>query len=147
MDQTDNGLSAPPDSSCEVLREVAHLAVPMILGYASTTAMYFVDALMVSRVGDAEMAAVGASGVIVFALTALAMGGISCVNTFASQSLGRGEKRQCSAYAWQSVFLSLGIGVASVALIPTLSPIFLAFKIVSSIFSAAFGSGHLTELP
>ena len=124
MDHADNSLPAPPDSSCEVLREVAHLAVPMIVGYASSTAMHFVDALMVSKVGDAEMAAVGASGVIVFALTALAMGGISCVNTFASQSLGRGELRQCSAYGWQSVFLSLLVGVVSIALIPTLSPIF-----------------------
>ena len=116
--------SVARDSGWHVLVEVARLAFPMILGYASSTIMHFVDARMVSCLGGAELAAVGSAGVLVFTATALAFGVTSCVNTFAAQSLGRGRVRDCSAYAWQNAFFAIGVGLVAVAAVPAVPRVF-----------------------
>ena len=112
------------DDGWHVLVEVVRLAFPMILGYASSTIMHFVDARMVSCVGGAALAAVGSAGVLVFTATALAFGVTSCVNTFASQSLGRGRVRECSSYAWQNAFFAIGVGLVAVAAVPAVPRVF-----------------------
>ena len=114
----------PPDSARQVLREVLKLAYPIMMGYASTTLMYFVDALMVGRLGKTELAAVSTSGVIVFTVIALASGVASCVNTFASQSLGRNRPQDCAAYAWQNAYFAAGSGLLALAFVPTLPWLF-----------------------
>ena len=118
--------AATGDSTGRVLREVLRLALPNIMASASVTLMHFVDVTMVSRVGKAELAAVSNAGVIVFALFALAGGIAGCVNTFASQSLGRGRHRECSSYAWQNAFFGIAVGLAALPLVG-LAPGFFAW--------------------
>ena len=115
---------AATDDHWHVLMEVVRLAFPMVVGYASGTIMHFVDALMVSRVGEAEMAAASSAGIVVFTLTALAFGVTSCVSTFASQCLGRGETRNCSAYVWQNAFFSVAVGYLSILALPVVPHLF-----------------------
>lgn len=114
--RSDSGCDLPAgtvDPTGSVLREVGRLAAPLVLASASTTIMGFVDVLLVSRLGSTALAAVMPAGIIVFCFVALASGAASCVNTFVSQSLGKGTRKDCSAYAWQGLFVStlLGIGV------------------------------------
>ncbi len=120
-------VSDSPDSMWCALGELLRLAVPMVIASASSTIMHFVDARMVSALGKTQLAAVSASGVVVFALVALASGAAGCVNTFASQSMGRGRPRDSSAYAWQNFFFALGVGVIALAAIPFAPRLFAVF--------------------
>jgi len=132
-DLSEESPAPTPDGFWHVLMEVLRLAFPMVLGYASSTIMHFVDSMMVARVGQAEMAAASSAGVIVLALTALASGVTSCVSTFASQCLGRGEARNCSAFVWQNAFFSVAVGYVA----------FLAVPLVPSLFAWI---GHETDV-
>jgi MATE family multidrug resistance protein len=41
---------------------------------------------------------------------------ITIINTFVSQSLGRGNKRDCSGYCWQAIYMGLAYAAAVVAI-------------------------------
>jgi len=87
------------------------LAAPMIVTYVSFTAMQFVDRFMVSSLGTAALAAILPAGIISFVPASFALGVITSVNTFVSQSLGRGNKEDCSNYCWQAILWAwLGLG-------------------------------------
>ncbi len=100
------------------VREILHLAVPIIASMASATVMGFVDTWMVAMVGTAEVAAAMPAGVIAYTLTALPLGITQCVNTFAAQALGRGSPGEGAAFTWQGIYLSLVVGIACFALWP-----------------------------
>lgn len=93
------------------LREVLGMAFPIILGMLSFVFMQFVDQWMVSRLGKEALAAVGSAGLWSYAVTTFVLGIVGCVSTFASQSLGRGNLSNCTAYTWQGIYLSLVSGV------------------------------------
>ena len=63
------------------LREVLHLALPIILTMASTTIMSFVNTWMVAMVGTAEVAAAMPAGIVIFTIDSLARGMAQCVST------------------------------------------------------------------
>ncbi|WP_432798533.1 MATE family efflux transporter [Poriferisphaera sp. WC338] len=87
------------------------LGLPIIASMISRTAMSFVDFIMVSQLGTDAQAAIMPAGIILFCVIAFGMGVLSVVNTFVAQSLGRGDKGNCAAYAWQGVYLSVFLGV------------------------------------
>lgn len=120
----DASSGAAQDRTRHVLGEVLRLAVPNIMASASVTIMHFVDVTLVSWLGKPHLAAVSNAGVIVFALFCLAGGIAGCVNTFASQSMGRGRPRECSAYAWQNAFFGIAVGLAALPLIPLAPALF-----------------------
>src|SRR2546430_574047 len=70
------------------LREILHLALPIIASMASATVMSFIDTWMVALVGTTEVAAVMPAGIIAYTLTALPLGIAQCVSTFTAQALG-----------------------------------------------------------
>lgn len=92
------------------------LAAPIIASMVSRTVMSFVDFIMVSPLGTEAQAAIMPAGILLFCVISFGMGLLSVVNTFVSQSLGRGRLSECSAYAWQGLWLSLAI---SGAMLPT----------------------------
>ncbi len=81
------------------------LAGPMIVTTISFTVMQFVDRFMVSRLGTNALAAVMPASFVTFVPGAFAMGAISSLNTYVSQSLGRGNKKECSNYFWQATYM------------------------------------------
>lgn len=93
------------------LQEVLRMAFPIILGMLSFVFMQFVDQYMVSRLGKEALAAVGSAGLWSYAVTTFVLGIVGCVSTFASQSLGRGNPENCSAYTWQGIYFSIASGV------------------------------------
>jgi len=89
------------------LKYMLKLAGPMVVMNISFTVMQFVDRFMVSRLGTEALAAILPAGVVSFIPASFAIGLMTSVNTFVSQSLGRGEKRNCSKYCWQAIYMGL----------------------------------------
>jgi len=83
------------------------LAAPMVVTNISFTVMQFVDRFMVSRLGTEALAAILPAGIISFVPVSFAIGIMTSVNTFVSQSLGRSEKKDCSNYCWQALYMGL----------------------------------------
>jgi MATE family multidrug resistance protein len=92
------------------------LAGPIIAATISRTVMSFVDFAMVSQLGTEAQAAIMPAGLSLFTVIAFGMGLSSSVLTFVAQSYGRGRRADCSAYAWQGLYLSLGVGLAALPL-------------------------------
>ncbi|NUM54392.1 MAG: MATE family efflux transporter [Candidatus Hydrogenedentes bacterium] len=100
------------------LKEVLRMAGPVILSNMSFTVMQFVDMAFVSRLGTAQLAAVGSAALWSWVVASLFVGLVSSVSTFVSQSLGRGEKENCTRYAWQSIYISLATSLIGFAIYP-----------------------------
>ncbi len=83
------------------------LATPMVITTISFTIMQFVDRFMVSRLGTDALAAILPAGVVSFVPGAFAIGAMTSLNTFVSQSLGRGDKSICSNYFWQTIYMGV----------------------------------------
>jgi MATE family multidrug resistance protein len=89
------------------LKYMLKLAAPMVVTNISFTVMQFVDRFMVSRLGTEALAAILPAGIISFVPASFAIGVMTSVNTFVSQSLGRGQKKDCANYFWQAIFMGL----------------------------------------
>jgi len=107
-----------PGAASGDLRAVLSMSAPIVVATISRTTMSFVDFAMVSRLGTEAQAAVGTASIMLFVAISGGIGVMSCVSTFASQALGRGRLEECSAYAWQAVFLSSLFGGGLVLLWP-----------------------------
>jgi MATE family multidrug resistance protein len=83
------------------------LSAPMVIATISFTIMQFVDRFMVSRLGTDALAAILPAGFVSFLPSGFAIGAITSLNTFVSQSLGRGDKSGCSNYFWQAIYMGL----------------------------------------
>jgi MATE family multidrug resistance protein len=109
------------------LRYMLKLAAPMVINTVSFTVMQFVDRVMVSRLGTDALAAILPAGVVSFLPTSFAAGAMTSLNTFVSQSLGRGNREDCSNYFWQMIYVGLAYFVVILAIMwPTASWIFKA---------------------
>ncbi len=82
------------------LREVIHLAHPVVLTQLSTTAMGVVDSAMVGRLGATQLAAVGFGAIWMWTIFSLFYGTATGVQTFVSQADGAGHPRRCGQ--WES---------------------------------------------
>ncbi|MHC4518823.1 MAG: MATE family efflux transporter [Planctomycetota bacterium] len=98
------------------------LSAPMIVSTISFTIMQFVDRFMVSRLGTNALAAVSPVGFVSLLPGAFALGTTASLNTFVSQSLGRGQKTECARYFWQMTYMSLAYCLAVVALMGPAAP-------------------------
>ena len=97
--------SLSPDETS--LKYMLKLAGPMIVTTISFTIMQFVDRFMVSRLGTEALAAILPAGMTSFLPGSFAIGVMASVTTFVSQSLGRSNKRDCSSYCWQAIYMGL----------------------------------------
>jgi len=107
------------------LRYMLKLAGPMVVTTISFTIMQFVDRLMVSRIpeeGTEALAAILPAGFVSFLPGGFAIGAITSLNTFVSQSLGRGDKEDCSNYFWQAIYMGLVYFLVVVAIMWPTAP-------------------------
>ncbi len=98
------------------LKYMLKLAAPMVVTNISFTIMQFVDRFMVSRLGTEALAAILPAGIISFIPASFAIGVMTSVNTFVSQSLGRGQKKDCSHYCWQAIYMGLAYFLIVIAI-------------------------------
>ena len=108
----DSSVLKPAEQDPTSLRYMLRLAAPMVVTTISFTIMQFVDRFMVSRLGTDALAAILPAGFVSFLPSGFAIGAMASLNTFVSQSLGRGEKTECSSYFWQVMWMGLAYFVA-----------------------------------
>ena len=104
------------------LRFMLRLAGPMVIATTSFTLMQFVDRIMVSRLGTAALAAVLPAGFTAAIPAACVMGVFAGVNTFVSQCLGRGQKKECASYFWQAIYMGVAFSLVMLAIGWPLAP-------------------------
>ena len=114
----------PPVTPSRVPLYLIALAAPVIASMISRTVMSWIDFIMVSSLGPEAQAAILPSGIFLFTFIGTGMGLVSSVNTFVSQSLGRGRGEDCASYGWQGVYLSLFVGVVVMPLWFVIEPMF-----------------------
>ena len=113
----------PSQSADETsLKYMLKLAGPMIVTTISFTIMQFVDRFMVSRLGTTALAAILPAGFVSFVPAGFAIGAMTSITTFVSQSLGRGEKKSCSNYCWQAIYMGLAFFVIVLAIMWPAAP-------------------------
>ncbi|MHC4759554.1 MAG: MATE family efflux transporter [Planctomycetota bacterium] len=111
------------------IRYMLKLAGPMIVTTISFTVMQFVDRYMVSRLGTESLAAILPAGFVSFVPASFAMAAITSVNTFVSQSLGRGEKYKCADYCWQAIYMGVAYFLVVLFILSPIAPsIFQLFR-------------------
>ena len=113
------------------------LAAPMIVTNISFTIMQFVDRLMVSKLGTNELAAILPAAVISFIPVSFAIGVMTSVSTFVSQSFGRGENRECAKYCWQGIYMGLAYSAVVIAIM---------WPFAGMIFKAMGHEGAIVEM-
>jgi len=106
------------------LRLLLLIAIPNVASTAAETLKSFVDYAIVSQLGSEAQAAVSSGAIVYFSLFAFLLGMMVCVTTVVSQSLGAGRLRDCSAYAWQGIWLSLLFGFIGLALWPVMPALY-----------------------
>lgn len=103
---TDKSLQSQSLSTDETsLGYMLKLAWPMVVTSISFTIMQFVDTRMVAVLGTDQLAAILPASIMSFIPSSFALGVITSVNIFVSQSLGRGLKKDCSNYCWQVIYM------------------------------------------
>ena len=96
-------------------KAVLAMSAPIVISTCSPMVMRVADFAFVATLGTDAQAAIIPAQMMLWCYIAFAMGLVTAINTFAAQALGRGRLRDCSAYAWQSLYLSAFLGVAGTA--------------------------------
>ncbi len=113
-EQEDRRLLSAEETS---LGYMLKLAGPMVAVNISFTIMQFVDTRMVAELGTNELAAILPAALLSFIPGSFGLGVIRIVNTFVSQSLGRGDERACSNYCWQVIYMGLMYSLVCVGIL------------------------------
>jgi len=109
------------DRRREELRGVIAMAVPMVIATCTRMVMDVTDYVMISRLPEGvAQAALLPAQLFLWTYLVIGMGIVSIVATFAAQALGRKRLADCSAYAWQGLYLALAFGVAGFGFRPLL---------------------------
>ncbi len=121
---TENSTSLPQDDPVDEtsLRYMFKLATPMVITTISCTVMQFVDRRMVAELGTEALAAIVPAGIVSFVPASFALGVMTMLNTFVSQSLGRGNPKECSNYCWQTIYMGLAYFVVTTAFLWPAAP-------------------------
>lgn len=135
---TDAPAKPPAQQVRPPLAELLTIALPTIASMASFSAMQFVDALMVARVGPEphHVAAQGNGGMSNWVLLSVFFGVASLINTYVSQNVGAGRPQFASRYAWAGIW-------GGVALWPLM---IVAALVIPHVFSLAGHDGELLRL-
>ena len=97
-----------------VWRALAAVSAPMSIGILAVLSVGLVDAYFLSKVGEAELAAVGFVYPVTAAITSLSIGLSAGANAALSQALGRGDDEAAVA---RTGLQSLGLGAILAALV------------------------------
>ncbi len=109
------GQQGPAADDEKSLGFILRLSAPAVATTITFTMMQFVDRIMVSRLGTAQLAAVLPAGFAANIPGAFAQGVFVSIAAYVSQCLGRGDKKQCASYWWQAGYMGLVFALAVLA--------------------------------
>lgn len=104
--------------------ELLFIAAPTIITMVSYPMKQFVDAWMVSMLGQNQLAAQGNGSIAAFLPISFFFGLASVVNTFVAQHLGAGRPERGPAYAWNALWLGAFGWIAMLVFAAFIGPIF-----------------------
>ena len=87
------------------------MSIPLVITTSTRMVMDVSDYVMIKWVGSDAQAALLPAELLMWSFIVPWMGIVSMVNTLVAQSLGRGRPRDCPAYAWQGLHLSILFGL------------------------------------
>ncbi|HUO46722.1 MAG TPA: MATE family efflux transporter [Acidimicrobiia bacterium] len=106
-------------STRKIDRRIVALALPALGALAADPLLSLVDTLFVSRLGTAELGALGVNGAI-FGFAFVLFNFLAYATTpLVAQALGRGDPLEASAVVSRALWLALGLGTASMAVLAT----------------------------
>jgi len=91
------------------LRSLAVLAVPVVIAELGWVAMGVVDTLMVGRLGDSAIGAVGLGRALFFGVAVFGIGLLLGLDTVIANSYGAGNLERCRSALWHGVLLAVVI--------------------------------------
>ena len=115
------------------IREIWHIAYPLIVSTASGTVMMFADRMFLSYYSKEALAAATPAGISQFMCVSLFVGITGYVNSLVAQYYGARKREKCGAVAWQGLY----VAIAGYACLLLVAPF------VASLFSWA---GHEAEV-
>lgn len=105
----------------EELRLVLAQAIPSVVTTSARGLMDVADYVLITIAGlTAAQAAVLPAQMLMWSYTVIGFGVVMMINSFAAQALGRKEHKECSAYAWQSLYIAALFGVLALLFLPWL---------------------------
>ena len=117
--QTD--LTTDRQSRRQELRAVVAMCAPMVITTCTRMVMDITDYVMISALPGKEVqAALLPAQLFLWTYIVIGLGIVSIVATFASQALGRERLSDCSAYAWQGLYLAIAFGLLGFGFWPLL---------------------------
>lgn len=93
------------------LKEVAHIAWPIVISMLSYTAMGVADTLFVGWLGVPHLAAVGVATTVIFTINAFFFGAIHGIKVYVSQATGAGQHDKAIRIAWLGILLAIPLGL------------------------------------
>lgn len=103
------------------VRNVIFMSIPVVVTFSSRAFMDIADYIMITGLGTGNaQAAILPAQIVMWCYIIIGVGIVSVVNTFAAQALGRGRPHDCSAYAWQTIYIAAFFGIVGLALRPFL---------------------------
>ena len=106
------------------LMELLAIAAPTIAQMASYTVMQFIDAWMLSRLGDTPPTAAGNAGMFAFAIICFGIGVVGLVNTLVSQNYGAKNYALCGRFLWQGIWFAVIFSALCLPMILIAGPLF-----------------------
>jgi MATE family multidrug resistance protein len=103
---------------------VLRVAAPLVVSSLSWTIMSFFDRVFLNWVSGAAMDASFTSSVVWFAFLAFPLGICAYANTFVAQYDGASRQDRIGLVIWQAIWLSCGLGIVSLVLIPLAPALF-----------------------
>lgn len=103
------------------LVSLVRLAVPVVIAELGWVCMGVVDTLMVGRLGDAAIGAVGVGRALFLGVSIFGIGLLLGLDTVISNSYGAGKLERCRSAAWHGVLLAVAISIPSTLLVRALS--------------------------
>src|SRR5262245_8448172 len=109
------------------MRELAWVALPLVVSSGASSLMYVVDRVFLSWYSVDAMAAALPAGVLHWNLAALALGTVGYANAFVAQYYGARDLRHVGPLLWQSIYLSCLAALFVLLFIPLAPALFERF--------------------
>ncbi len=121
------------------LRTLLALAWPIVVSRSTQVVVGISDAVMVSHLGTAALAATTAGATNTFAVFILPMGIVFIVSSFSSQLFGMGDLAGARRYAWHGLAVAAASGVVALLAIPLVPAAMDAFTYAPDVRAAMEG--------
>ncbi len=131
------------------VREVAHVAWPIVVGMLTYTAMGVADTIVVGWLGTTEIAAVGLATTAVFLFNSFFVGTIHGVKVVVAQKTGANDHAAAARAGWTGALLAVPFGLAVIGFSSFDEELFamLGPANVGAVASVYFGVRVLASVP